>query len=505
MSQDQDLVDEYRLINLIAGGNSSQVWEVGEKDSSNRYAMKLLLPEAHADKERVRTLKQEAKIGDSFDHPNLVKFHKVVATKKHAYLIMEYFRAANVKAQINADILQVQIRIRKLVEGMCAALGYMHEKGWVHRDIKPDNVLLSKGSEVRIVDFSLSTRAASALSKMVGKVKVIQGTRTYLAPETIRRERPTIQTDMYSFGVTLYEFLTGVPPFRGGTPDELLRKHLSALPHAPSWVNRNVTKETDELVLRMLAKKASERPATMDEVAVAFRSLKIFEEDVAEIAERKKQEEETRKQEELDKPDNILDSRADAMRTAMGVKAPPRKPKKGPVEPPPEPAAKPKPPAAAQPAPPQQPQPQSQQPPPGAYPGQYPPGGGYPQFAPGMYPGMPYGAPGFAPGQPPPPGQPPLAQPGQPPYYPPQQQPGMPQQSPTQPPPPSPAAPQGQPNPAPQPQQPAPQQPAAGQPQQAPPPQQQPPQQPPPPPKQPPPPPVEPDDMPLMDELPDIS
>jgi len=503
VSQDQDLVDGYTLINMIGGGNSSQVWEVSEKDSATRYAMKFLLPEALADKERVRTLKQEAKIGSSFDHPNLVKFHTVVATKKHAYLIMDYFRAPNVKAQINSDIVQVQVRIRKLVEGVCQALAYIHEKGWVHRDIKPENILLNKGSEVRLVDFSLSTRAAGALSKMAGKVKVIQGTRTYLAPETIRRQKPTIQTDMYSFGVTLYEFLTGGPPFRGGTPDELLQKHLAVVPHAPSWVNPNVSKDTDEFVLRLLAKKPSERPANMEEIAVGFRSLKVFEEDVAEIADRKKKEDEVRKKEELDKPDSILDSRADAERTRLGVKAPKRAPKKVPGKPPAEPAPKksepaPAQPAAEQPAPPPQQMPQPQMP-------QQPPGyGAYPQPAPTAYPGMPYGAPAYPPGQVPP-GQPvPPGMPGQAPYYPPQQPAAYPQ--PPAAPMPQPQAPQQPHPPAAQPQPPAPQpappQPAAGAPAQPQPPAQQP-QQPAPPQSQPSP--AEDNDMPLMDELPPIS
>jgi serine/threonine-protein kinase len=488
---DEDLIDEYRLVNLIASGSSTQVWEVAEAKGPNRFAMKLMLPESFADKEQVKVLKHEAKVATSLEHPHLVKCYKVVATKEHAYIIMDYFRAPNVKAQINSQIADVQVRIRKLVEGVCQALAYMHEKGWVHRDIKPDNILLSKGSEVRVIDFSLTGRAVGGLGKMVaGRSKIIQGTRTYIAPETIRREPPTPKADIYSFGVTLYELLTGVPPFRGGSPDELLHKHLKVVPHPPSFVNRNVSKDVDEFVLKLLAKKPSERPADMNEIAAQFRSLKVFEEDPGELAAQRLKAEEDRKRKELDKPESILDSRADAQRTAMGVKAPPKPQKKTPTAPPKEPAPK----KAAQPAAaPQQPLPmQPQQP--FAAPGVYPPGA-YPQYAPGAFPGMPYGAPQYAPPQP--------AQfPGQPAYYPQQpapMYPPAPQAAPPAAPQHAPGSPPAQPpaKPAAPVAQPAPVQPAA---RPAAPPQSRPHAPPPPPPR----PATNDEDLPTMDELPPI-
>ena len=107
-------------------------------------------------------------------------------TKKRAYIVMDYFRAPNLKMQLAADGVSVQIRVVRLFEQLCQALGYMHDLGWVHRDIKPDNILFNKASELRLIDFSLSTKAAGAMSKLIGgKEKTIQGTRTYISPETI--------------------------------------------------------------------------------------------------------------------------------------------------------------------------------------------------------------------------------------------------------------------------------------------------------------------------------
>ena len=214
VSSEPLLVDEYQLLNPIATGNFTTVWEVVEKGGSPKhYAMKLLLPEAFAESEQRSVLKHEAKIAERLQHPNLVKFHKLVMTKKRGYLLMDYFRAPNLKTQFNNDLVSLQARFVRLAEQLCQVIAYMHDQGWLHRDIKPDNILFNKGSELRLIDFSLSTRVAGAVVKMLStkRGKMIQGTRTYIAPETIKKEVPTPQTDMYSLGVAFFEILTGEP------------------------------------------------------------------------------------------------------------------------------------------------------------------------------------------------------------------------------------------------------------------------------------------------------
>ncbi|NOX54450.1 MAG: serine/threonine protein kinase, partial [Planctomycetes bacterium] len=289
-SQETNKVDSYTLVNCIFTGKFSQVWEVIEEGTPLRYAMKLLLPEYTREREQVQSLKWEAKIGKQLEHPNLLTYHKVVATREHAYLLMDLFRSVSLKNFLSSDLLGVQLRIRKLIESLCLVLGYMHDKGWVHKDVKPDNILLNKGGEVKLIDFSLTVRAAGGLARLFRvKPRQIQGTRTYIAPETIKRQPPTSATDIYSLGVTLFEVLTGSPPFTGTSPNDLLRRHLAMQPPAPSSLNPNVTPEMDRLVLRMLAKKPQDRPSAQ-EVYGEFRSIKPFKEDIEAILEKKKQE-----------------------------------------------------------------------------------------------------------------------------------------------------------------------------------------------------------------------
>ncbi len=443
---DDNKIDHYVRLNLIASGKHAQVWEVQEENTNNRFAMKLLLPESMTDPEQVATLKYEGKVAQSLDHPNLIKWVATVHRKTNSYLILELFRSPNLKFFLTDDSVGVHIRLRKLVECTCLALQHMHDKGWAHLDVKPDNILLSRSSEVKVIDFSLSQRIKSGIGKLLGGGgKNIGGTLTYIAPETLRKETLTAQTDIYSFGITLYECLTGTIPFKGSTPKDLMMKHLSVPPAPPSDHNKNVTPEMDRLVLRMLAKKPKDRHKSMQEVYSEFRNIQPFKEDPEKIMEEKaKEAKASEMQQSLGKR---LDSRTDASRSELikqnpemakqSVTAASPPPKSKSAAPPAAPAAKSSPasPPAAAPAmpprPPMMPMPQpmgmpySQQPPfmpmpqmpmpfapmpgyfgapPAAMPG-YPPGAGIPMPGvtpvnpaammpnPVVMPGMPQGVP----------------------------------------------------------------------------------------------------------------
>jgi serine/threonine protein kinase len=417
-------IDDYELVNCIATGNYSQIWEVIDGATSEHLAMKLLLPVAMAESSQLQILKHEAKVAQSLEHPNLIQFHKLVAGKGSAYILMEYFRGASLKTQIHSDPAELQKRFRKLFESICLVLAYMHDRGWVHRDIKPDNILMNKGSELRLIDFSLSSKHATGLSKLFAgkKSKTIQGTRTYIAPETLKKEAAVPQTDTYSLGITFYEILTGLPPFTGMSPNALLRKHLSTTPPPPSEMNPNVTPEMDRIILKMLAKKPANRHASMNELLSEFRAIKPFHD-----------EEGIGGQVEEDDEESLanmgrIDSRTDAKRTEDYLNDPSSVP-------PPTPAQPKQPtPVPQQPAMPQQPAyGQPMQPQPGYA---YPPGTMYPQ-QPGMpQPGMIQPAMPQMPGQVPmsgyPAGMPMQPQmpmmPGQVPMQPQQMQPQMPMQ-----------------------------------------------------------------------------
>lgn len=320
MSENQNLIGGYELKNCVATGNSTQIWEVVQAGSTVPFAMKLLLPDALKDSAQKNILKHEFKVGSALEHPALLRFHKLEVTRDHGFFIMDYFRSPSLKTQISANLPETQSRLKKIVESMCQAFIHMNEKGWLHRDIKPDNVLVNKTGEVRVIDFSLATRIATGVMKLIaGKQKNIMGTRTYIAPEIILKRPPTVQSDIYSLGVTVYEMATGSPPFAGLNPNDLLAKHLSESPTPPSVTNPNVTPELDALILKLLSKKPKDRPSEMREVMSLFRNTRCFVEDPFELYERKVKEAKANESLSVDKR---LDSRADADRVSRGLAAP---------------------------------------------------------------------------------------------------------------------------------------------------------------------------------------
>ena len=491
-----NVVAGFQLNNCIASGASTQVWEVTEQGGSAPFAMKLLLDEALADSEQKAVLKREFKVGKTFEHPNIIRFHNIEVNRDHGFFLMDYFRAPSLKAHLSAGLPGLQSRFNRVAEAVCLGLSYIHEKGWLHRDIKPENILVSKAGEVRIIDFSLAAKESKGLGRMLkGKTKAIQGTRTYIAPETLLKKQPTVQTDIYSLGVTFFEMLTGHPPFTGTSPADLLKKHVGSVPVNPSSLNPNIKPEVDLLILKMLEKKPEKRHEDVKQLYAAIRSMNFFHEDPLELDEKRRKEAELAAKVSVDKR---LDSRADHSRTEAGLASPVKHKKKKRKLPPDlqrlidkEKAAKaaeaPATPAAPMPGTPgypmqpmpMQPMPMQQMPMPMPM---------YPQPMPPAYPAPPqYPQPGYPMQQPPMPGQ---QMPPQAPQQMPAPQPPMPQAPPPQQPPAPvppqqavpPAPPAAQPVPQPQPpappQQPAPPAPAAQQPAPPAPPQPAPPSQP---------------------------
>src|SRR5262249_55419714 len=148
--------------------------------------------------------------------------------------------------------------------------------GWVHRDVKPDNVLVNSAGELRIIDFALAYRIPTGLSKIFARKGKAQGTRSYMSPEQIRGQVLDGRADIYSFGASMYEVLTGRPPFRANTPTDLLQKQIIEKPENPCSFNPEITEDFAGIVLRCLAKKREDRFKDCHELLMAMRGLKVF-------------------------------------------------------------------------------------------------------------------------------------------------------------------------------------------------------------------------------------
>jgi eukaryotic-like serine/threonine-protein kinase len=270
-------IDNYRLVTMMMTGQTSQVWEVAEISSGRHFAIKMLLPEHVRSAEQRRFLFHEAEVAQQIVHPNIIKVLAIVKDPQNPYVVMEFFPSTNLKLRVMHKDPFVKENFKTIVDQSATALAFMHEKGWVHRDVKPDNILVNASAEVRLIDFALAKRSARGKGGLFGRKKgKIQGTRSYMSPEQIRGEPVDGRADLYSFGATMYELITGRPPFVAGSATDLLNKQLLEKPTPPQVYNKDVSDDLANLVVRILAKKREERPKDFYEFLAKFRGIRVL-------------------------------------------------------------------------------------------------------------------------------------------------------------------------------------------------------------------------------------
>jgi serine/threonine protein kinase len=274
-----EVIGGYRLLKHMMTGQTSQVWEVVEGASGRHFAIKLLLPERVKDQEYRRMLIHEAVVGKKLAHPNIIKIVAFEPKGSNPYFVMEFFPAGNLRLRITRKEREfIRNHAHSILKQTATALAFMNAKGWVHRDVKPDNILVTAGGDVRLIDFALAVpvQRAGLFSGLFGRKSKAQGTRSYMSPEQILGKPLDGRADIYSFAATCYELTTGRPPFRGMSSQDLLSKQIAEKPSSPTLYNPDVTDEFAGLVLHMLAKKREDRPKDFHEVLMALRTMRVF-------------------------------------------------------------------------------------------------------------------------------------------------------------------------------------------------------------------------------------
>jgi len=266
----------YRLLNVVNTGQTSRIWQAYHDAEQKLYGVKVLLEEFRRNREHMGYLKQEWIVGEKLEHPRIIRMHEYSISKGEPYLAMEWFSAPNLKHRLRYDYARFEPLFPQLIEQMCEALIYLHSEGWLHRDVKPDNYLVSDAGEVKLIDFALTQRVKGGFTRLLGSKSKVQGTRSYMSPEQIRGSALDGRADLYSLGCTVYEMLAGKPPFTGVSANELLMKHLRLSPPTLESANRNVTPEFSELMRRSLAKKASSRPQSVADFLTELRMTRLF-------------------------------------------------------------------------------------------------------------------------------------------------------------------------------------------------------------------------------------
>jgi serine/threonine protein kinase len=274
----QQIVGNYRMFHLIRAGALYEIWAVRPVSENTPYAMKWLPPGPKHDRHAVAELKHEYQVGSSLDHPNTIKTLEFGNTNNGAFMLLELFKVPNLKQQIiSGGYKKLHHRAKAILAAAAAGVAHCHDRGWIHRDIKPDNFLVRDDDAVKLIDFNLAMRPAGGLSKLFGgKTKVIKGTHSYMSPEQIRGQVLDVRADVYSFGCMVHEFFTGKTPFSANSPNELLQRHLTSKPQALTVFDKNITPEFAAYVLRMMAKDPNERPGSVKDVMMEIKTQRIF-------------------------------------------------------------------------------------------------------------------------------------------------------------------------------------------------------------------------------------
>ncbi len=275
MSRGRDYLGTYRLTRLIRAGQTTQVWEAENEADGQKYALKVLQPNFKKNAEEIRFLKHEFEVAGEFRHPNVIRIYELNTKSELMFLVLELYDKPNMKIALRQGTHDISQIAPKVIEQAAEGLFYVHEHGWIHRDVKPDNFLVSEDGDVKVIDFTIAEKKRGGFSKWFSRTK-IQGTRSYMSPEQIRGDALDARADIYSYGCVLFELLGGKAPYTGSTPDELLEKHLKASVPSVLTVNPDLTPEAANLISRMMAKDRRHRPESMWEFLKEFRGIKLF-------------------------------------------------------------------------------------------------------------------------------------------------------------------------------------------------------------------------------------
>ena len=251
------LGDRYTLVELLGDGGMAKVYLARDNSLDREVALKVLREQFAGDEEFVERFRREAMSIAALNHPGIVQVYDRGRTEDGTfYIVMEYVPGGTLKERIKGKGNLASGEAAGIASQVADALAVTHDRGIIHRDIKPQNVLLTASGEAKVSDFGIA-RAASA--KTMTQTNSLLGTLAYMSPEQVRGERVGPASDLYSLGVVLYEMLTGEPPYQGDDPIATAMKHLDEPPRNPQEMNSAVPEELDALVVKLLAKDPEDR------------------------------------------------------------------------------------------------------------------------------------------------------------------------------------------------------------------------------------------------------
>src|SRR6202521_2693956 len=272
-------IGKYRIKGELGRGGMGAVYLAEQLGLGREVAIKELIPSAAADPTALMRFMQEAQVMARTSHPNLVQVHDLEQIGDANYIVLEYVRGKSLRERVNQGPIPLP-QTFAVMHGVLQALDYAHKRAIVHRDMKPENVLLSDEGAVKVADFGIARLTDdSGAGSTATKTGTTVGTPQYMSPEQVASSKVDGRSDLYSAGIMFYELVVGQPPFMASESDgpfTLMAKHVQAPPKPPSVYRPGLDMRLEEVILKSLSKRPEER----------FQTGQEFDETMSRIADR---------------------------------------------------------------------------------------------------------------------------------------------------------------------------------------------------------------------------
>jgi serine/threonine-protein kinase len=273
-------IENYRILAEIGRGGMGIVYKGLDEKNDQLVAIKVLPSDFLADKRKAQYLDHEFKIALELNHPNIIRFYKLIKTVipgqnfKQGFLIMELVEGWNMRKHIQEQDL-TNFQAVDLILTVCNGLQYIHDHGIVHGDMKPENILISGTGLIKIADFGLSQ--ANTFFRL--SADKLRGTKRYMAPEQLTRKKIDVRTDIFSLGVSAYELFSGQSPYTGKTAAEVTREIVDrrVKPVPPSKVKPGLHHNLDRILMKSLEKNPADRYQSILEMVLDLKRISIYQ------------------------------------------------------------------------------------------------------------------------------------------------------------------------------------------------------------------------------------